>query len=129
MRCAFSSAQILSEVSDVAVRQGAALIKAKGGELALCHVLPEPLSTAEAQIVATRTQILKGQRRGRFGAERALLGAAGTPCVRLSGEARELRYALLAGTAASKPSSKSMFTGFVRWSSKPAAKALSTSLF
>jgi nucleotide-binding universal stress UspA family protein len=32
----------LSGVSDVAVRQGAALIKAKGDELALCHVLPEP---------------------------------------------------------------------------------------
>jgi nucleotide-binding universal stress UspA family protein len=32
----------LSGVSDVAIRQGAALLKAPGDELALCHVLPEP---------------------------------------------------------------------------------------
>jgi len=32
----------LSGVSDVAIRQGAALLKAPGDELALCHVLPAP---------------------------------------------------------------------------------------
>jgi nucleotide-binding universal stress UspA family protein len=32
----------LSGVSDVAVRQGAALVQNKGDELALCHVMPEP---------------------------------------------------------------------------------------
>ena len=32
----------LSEASDVAVRQGAALLRAGGDELGLCHVLPEP---------------------------------------------------------------------------------------
>ena len=32
----------LSSVSDVAIRQGAALLKAKSDELALCHVLPAP---------------------------------------------------------------------------------------
>ena len=32
----------LSGVSDVAIRQGAALLKAKSDELALCHVLPAP---------------------------------------------------------------------------------------
>jgi hypothetical protein len=53
-------------------------------------------------------------------------------CVRGGTEARyltRLRYAWAAGVPDSKSSSKSMFTGLVRWSSKPAAKALSTSLF